>query len=155
MNTQSNNIIINPEFAELFAFKNEKEEIEHNAQMISYRILSEVEKICDDRKIKKKDLAELVGTSKSYITQLFNGSKSINTDIMAKFEKALHVSFEIRLKLNQETYNTYLCKQISEDYFKSKRLVGSEGVWYYWQFDRKTEDLMRNLETDNIEKQIA
>lgn len=72
-----------------------KEIIEHAAQMISYRILSEVEKMCDKRKMTKKELAAAVGTSASYITQLFRGTKAVNMEIMAKFEKTLDFQFRI------------------------------------------------------------
>lgn len=102
MNMKLNNIVTNPAFDELFRFNNEDEKIEHDAQMISYRILSEVEKICDEKNIKKKELAQMTGTSKSYITQLFNGTKSVNTVILAKLEEALHVTFEVKLKKKEK-----------------------------------------------------
>ena len=155
MNTKLKNIIINPEFESLLTFKNEDEKIEHDAQMISYRILSEVEKLCDDNKIKKKDLAEKVGTSKSYITQLFNGTKSVNTYIMAKFENALDITFEIRTKLNKETYDEFLSKQINTEVFLNKRLSTPQGAWYYCRYDKKTEDIVNNLETQSEQKQKA
>jgi transcriptional regulator with XRE-family HTH domain len=103
MNTKLNSIEINPAFEDLFTFKNKEDKIEHDAQMISYRILSELEKICDQKNISKKALADMVGTSKSYITQLFNGTKSINTSIMAKFEHALDARFEVSFNLNTES----------------------------------------------------
>lgn len=91
---------IKSEFDEIFSFKNEGEKLEHHAQMISYRILSEIEKMCDDKNIKKADLAQMTGVSKSYITQLFNGTKSINTSIIAKFENALNATLNFKLKPN-------------------------------------------------------
>ena len=102
MNTKLNNMKINPAFEELFSFGSKNERIEHNSQMISFRILSEVEKLCVEKKIKKKELAEMVGTSRSYITQLFRGTKQINTDIMARFEDVLNMHFEVKIKLNDE-----------------------------------------------------
>jgi transcriptional regulator with XRE-family HTH domain len=155
MNTKLNNIIISPGFEDLFSFKNEEEKLEHDAQMISYKILSEIEKLCDERKIKKKDLAELVGTSKSYITQLFSGVKSINTNIMAKFENALNVKFEIRLKQNSESYEEFLGKQLNTDIFTNKRLPTPHGAWYYYQYNKETEEIINNLETENAQKQVA
>jgi transcriptional regulator with XRE-family HTH domain len=146
MNTKSNKIVINPAFEDLFSFKNEEEKIEHDASMISFRILSEIEKLCDNRKIKKKDLAEMVGTSKSYITQLFNGTKSINTQIMAKLENALDITFETRLKLNEETHSTF---------FIRKNLSADNSTLYYHQQDSHTKDIISNLETENAQKQIA
>ena len=102
MNTQLKNAKINPKYQDLFTFKNEKEKIEHMSQMISFRILSEVEKVCETKGIKKKDLAELIGTSRSYITQLFRGTKKVNTDIIAKFEESLDCSFQIVLLPNKK-----------------------------------------------------
>lgn len=98
-----NNIVTNPAFDELIRFKDQDEKLEHDAQMISYRILSEIEKMCDEKKIRKKDLAQMTGTSKSYITQLFNGTKAINASILAKFENALNVTLEIKLKKNEDS----------------------------------------------------
>lgn len=96
MSTKLSNAQVNPEFDNLFSFATEEEKIQHQSEMISLRILSEVEKICEERKIKKKDLADKVGTSRSYITQLFRGNKQVNTYIMAKFENALDICFDIR-----------------------------------------------------------
>jgi transcriptional regulator with XRE-family HTH domain len=155
MSTKLKNIVINPEFKNLLSFKNEGDKIEHDAQMISYRILSEVEKLCDEKKIKKKDLAEMVGTSKSYITQLFNGTKSINTSIMAKFENALDITFEIRLKLNEETYHEFIGKQVSLEIFTNKRFSTPQGALYYYPFDKKTEGIVNNLATESTQKQVA
>lgn len=156
MNTKLNNIIVNPEFEDLLAFKNEEEKIEHNAQMISYRILSEVEKLCEEKKIKKKDLAEMVGTSKSYITQLFTGAKSINTNIMAKFENALDVTFEIQLKLNEDSYNDFLSKQLNTNLFNKKHLPTNEGTWYFcYNKEKGKKSIVNELETDSKQKQTA
>lgn len=83
------------EFADLFAFPDQKEKLNHHAQMISFRVLAQVEKVCEERGIKKSDLAAMVGTSKSYITQLFRGDKQVNMQLMAKFEIALGIKFEV------------------------------------------------------------
>ncbi|SFE97815.1 Helix-turn-helix [Chitinophaga sp. CF118] len=119
MSIKSNNIVINPEYESLFSFENEAERTEHNAQMISYKVLSEIEKVCNEKNINKQKLAAMVGTSKSYITQLFRGTKSINTHIMEKFEDALNISFEIKVKLNEESYSDFLGKQLSLDILSS------------------------------------
>ena len=110
MNTKLNNIQIHPEFEDLFSFQSKEEKIEHDAQMISYRFLSQVEKICEEKNIKKKDLADILGTSRSYITQLFRGNKQVNTYILAKLEDALGISFEINAKLNEDSKEGLLAK---------------------------------------------
>jgi len=160
MNTKSNQIIINPEFKDLFNFENEKEKTEYNAQMISYRILSEVERICEERKLKKKDLALKIGTSKSYITQLFRGNKSINTQVMAKFEDVLNITFEIEAHLN-EVNEEFLGEKINLDLFANKRTPDNNGTWYYCYTKRdnhtrkNTEEIVKNLKTENSQKQVA
>lgn len=155
MTTKLNHIIINPEYESLFSFKSEEEKTEHHAQMISYKILSEIEKICDEKEIKKKDLADMIGTSRSYITQLFNGTKSINTYTMAKFENVLNVTFEIRLRLNEESYGDFIGKQFSTDLFINKRLNIPEGALYFFHCTKTTEEIVNNLNTENSQKQVA
>ena len=73
-----------------------KQEIEHRTQMISYRILSEIEKVLERRGLTKKELAQKIGTSASYITQLYRGNKLVNMHFMGKCEEALGISFEIK-----------------------------------------------------------
>jgi hypothetical protein len=98
MTTKSSNHKIEPEFEDLFSFSNKQEKLEHRAQMISYRILSEVEKLCEEQNIKMKDLAAMVDTSASYITQLFRGNKQVNTAFMAKCEEAFEMLFEFSIR---------------------------------------------------------
>ncbi|RZK20227.1 MAG: XRE family transcriptional regulator, partial [Flavobacterium sp.] len=109
------------------------------ALLISYKILSEVEKVCEEKKIKKKDLAVMIGTSKSYITQLFRGVKQINTLTMAKFEDALQISFEVKARMCDESFEHFLSKQISEEVLTKKRLSGKDGTWYYCINGKKSE----------------
>jgi len=91
----------------------ERSEIEHAAQMISYRLLSEIEKICEKRKITKKELALAVGTTPSYISQLFRGTKMVNMEILAKFEMALKFQFKIESDkpMNIKWYNSQSLNQ--------------------------------------------
>lgn len=151
---------INPEFDDLFSFGSDTEKIEHKAQMISYRILSEVEKLCDEKKIKKKDLADMVGTSRSYITQLFRGTKQINTTIMARFEDALKMSFFIKAQLNEDSNEDFFSKQIPIDFFKSsKRFPVAGCVMYYFPSDEqqeRTSEIVGKMEVEDkkLQKEI-
>lgn len=157
MNTKLNNMKINPEYEALFSFESKKEKIEHNAQMISYRILSEVEKICEEKKINKKALAEMVGTSRSYITQLFRGTKQVNTEIMARFEEALDINFQIKVKLTEESEEAYLSRQIPVGFFNTKRLPSHGCVMYYFEGEGKdrTGEIVKRMETENKFLQTA
>ncbi|MBL0334536.1 MAG: helix-turn-helix transcriptional regulator [Chitinophagaceae bacterium] len=157
MNMKLNNVVINPEYDSLFNFKTKEEKYEHDAQMISYRILSEIEKHCDEKKIKRKDLAEMVGTSTSYITQLFTGVKSVNTTILAKFENALDVSFEIKMKLNSESYQEFIERQFGVDYHIKEYQYSNERVWCCISNIKGNigTEIVNNLETENEQKQVA
>lgn len=85
-----------------------QDDLDHAAQMVSYRILSEVERLCEDKVIIRKELAEKLGTSASYITQLFRGSKRVNMEFIAKVELAFNIQFEIKAvrKTQHKTFIT-------------------------------------------------
>ena len=95
---------INPEFEELFSFKSKDEENEHEAKMIMFRFLSELEKF-NGKPIKKKELAKALETSPSYVTQLFRGDKIINLPTLAKIQNAFDITFEIVAKSNTLSYD--------------------------------------------------
>ena len=67
---------INSDFEDLFSFNSKEEELEHEAKMIMFRFLSELEKL-NGKPIKKKELAKAIETSPSFITQLYQGDKII------------------------------------------------------------------------------
>jgi len=86
----------NPEFADLFESSSQEDEIRHEARVIMYRFMSEVERLIDEKNINKKELASLIGTSPSYITQLFKGNKLLNLETAAKFQRAFNIKFDIK-----------------------------------------------------------
>jgi transcriptional regulator with XRE-family HTH domain len=98
MNTELQNDLkpksLNP-WDDFLAFKDENEEIGHDAQMLMFSFLSEVERFQEMQDINKKGLAEKIRTSASYITQLFRGNKPLNFDTLAKIQKALKIKFKI------------------------------------------------------------
>ncbi len=155
MNMKSKNILLESEYEHLFSFDNAKEKTDFNAQHISFKILSEVEKVCEERKLKKKDLALKIGTSKSYITQLFRGNKSINTQAMAKFEEALDMTFQIEAVLN-ERKTEFIGEKFSLGDLTNTRPSEHCGTWYFCYNKRPQQpDILNNLKTENKEKQAA
>ena len=90
-----NEIIVEEGFEDLFSFNLESDEINHIANMLMFKFLSEIEKSTNGE-ISKKQMSKLIGTSPSYITQLFRGDKLINLLTLAKFEKALNLEFDIK-----------------------------------------------------------
>lgn len=88
---------IAPGFEDLFAFDNEEEEIAHDAQMLVYRFLGEVQKVMENRGITRTELARQVNTSPSFITQIFRGDKQPNFTLLARIQRALDIQFAVKL----------------------------------------------------------
>ncbi len=85
---------IRNEFKKLFE-KSPEEQVEHRAQMLSFIFLSEAQKVMDRKGWTRKRLAGEIGTSASYLTQLFRGDRLLNFKTVAKIETALGIEFEI------------------------------------------------------------
>jgi transcriptional regulator with XRE-family HTH domain len=95
-------MVINKMYADLFKMTPE-ERVEHDATMIGARFLSEIEKVQKRKKITRKELAAMVGTSPSYLTQVFRLDKSPNMTLLAKMQSALGITFTIKAKKNEST----------------------------------------------------
>ncbi len=82
-------------FREILTPATDKERLELETLMLMTGFLSGVEKVCEERGLLKKDLASMIGTSASYVTQLFRGHKIINLETIAKIMLALDIRFDI------------------------------------------------------------
>jgi len=91
---------VSNEFENLFSFKDEKEELDHEAHIIMFRFLSELENFSGTKSLKRKELAAKLGVSPSYITQLYKGDKLLNFTMLAKIQKAFNITFEITARNN-------------------------------------------------------
>lgn len=92
---------ISEEFEYLFSFASEEDELEHDAQMLMYKFLEELEaNYGPGKKIKKKDLAKAINKSPSFISQLYSGEKLLSLNLIAKIQKAFNLTFEIKAKSN-------------------------------------------------------
>jgi transcriptional regulator with XRE-family HTH domain len=86
---------IRQRFQNLRKHKSEKEEIEHEAQMLMFKFLAETQKYQDIQGVNRKSLAQKIKTSASYLTQLFRGDKPLNFITLAKFQKSLGIKYKI------------------------------------------------------------
>jgi len=86
-------------FSEMYDSIDESDKLLIETRILMYRFLSEIEKISAERGLNHKKLAKLIGTSPSYITQLFRGKKIINLNTLVKFQKALGFKFRIEAEL--------------------------------------------------------
>ncbi len=84
-------------FWEILTPSSGEEKLELATLMLSIKFLSVVEQVCQSRNILKKDLARMIGTTPSYVTQLFRGNKIINLETIARMQLALNIEFKINL----------------------------------------------------------
>lgn len=126
-------------FKNLLSFKSEKEEIEHLAYMVMYRFLSEVQELAERKKMTRKELARQVGTSASYITQLFRGNKLLNLETVAKFEKIFNITFDIRAKsIADEKSNQLEIRNIEKFLIENDQ---EGGVWIWKNIKTQSKNL--------------
>lgn len=101
---QSEKYTISSDYEHLFAHEDKESELEHEAKMLMFRFLSELERTVSERKLKKADIAKAIGTSASYVTQLYRGDKLINLLTLAKLQAAYDLTFEVKAKENKSNY---------------------------------------------------
>jgi transcriptional regulator with XRE-family HTH domain len=128
-----------------------KEDLEYNSRMIMFRFLSEVERVSEEKKINRKELAALIGTSPSYITQLFRGNKLINIETIAKFQNVFDFTFEIKAKPNKVeiAFNEMNVEKISETQ------NNIQGFWAFHKFiptygDQPDQNLTKKIIPEKI-----
>jgi ribosome-binding protein aMBF1 (putative translation factor) len=97
-----NNEEIKNAFDQFFGQISEQDQLENDANLLMFRFLSIIETRCEELGWNRKLLAQKVGTSASYITQLFRGDKLVNMLTLAKFQRALGLEFEIDEKKSYE-----------------------------------------------------
>ena len=126
MNTKSSNSAygeIETAFKTMLSFDNEQDQLELDAKIIMAKFLEKVQEISTQKGLKKKDLADKIGTSASYITQLYRGHKLLNLMTLAKLQRALEIEFDVAIKgtnqiknpINEEISGAYLKPRYASD----------------------------------------
>jgi ribosome-binding protein aMBF1 (putative translation factor) len=87
---------IKKKFNSLLAEENEEEGVKHDAYMLMADYLSEVERVQEQQSITRKELANKINISPSYLTQVFRGDKPLNFVTLAKIKRALNIVFVTR-----------------------------------------------------------
>jgi transcriptional regulator with XRE-family HTH domain len=125
MNTpfDNNSQIVNA-FNDLFGKLTETDRIDNDAKLLMFRFLEIIDNKREALGWSRKELAKRVGTSASYITQLYNGDKLVNMTILAKFKNVLGIEFEIAEK------STY-----AQSVSNFQPLNDEFGFWVYHKFD--------------------
>jgi transcriptional regulator with XRE-family HTH domain len=122
MNTKSSNSAhgeIETAFKTILSFDNEQDQLELEAKLIMAKFLEKIQEIATQKGLKKKDLAQKIGTSASYITQLYRGHKLLNLMTLAKFQRALNIEFDVAIKGSNQIINP-INEEISSAYLKPR-----------------------------------
>lgn len=89
----------------ILEFKSDDEKLQFEVEALHLDTMGVIEKLMKSHKNKiytKKDLAEELNTSQSYITQLFTGSKLINFKTLAKFQRIFNIRFKVDFESNYD-----------------------------------------------------
>ena len=123
---------LNSNMTNLFKSIDSKDDLAYEKRMVTFRILSEIERVAEEKRITRKEIARLIGTSASYITQLLRGYKIINIETLAKIQKALDITFEFKAIPNKTELNVHNLNlsQICENQ------TPIEGFWAFYKFKR-------------------
>lgn len=122
---------VEPGFENLFKFSSKEEELAHEARMMMFRFLSELEKFNDGKPVRKKDLAKAIGTSPSFITQLFQGDKLVSLVTLAKLQDAYDFTYQVEAAPNKGNYKSEVEQAYNTTIPIRKNLTGNEGYWVY------------------------
>jgi len=93
---------------DIFSFSDHNERLEHEADMISLKIVMRIEKLIEEHSLTKKEFAQKIGTSPAYITQVLRGDKRINMIFLAKVLQNFNVTFDINFYSISEIDNIEL-----------------------------------------------
>lgn len=89
-------------FSEILQFENKDDKAEHDSKILMFKFLSIIEQEMEVKGMSKKDLAEQLGTSPSYVTQLFRGTKTINLYKLAELQNLFNFEFDISIIPNKK-----------------------------------------------------
>ena len=105
MSMKSNNTAseIKDKFQSFFENRSKEQRIKHDEFMLMASFLSEIEKVQKVKNFKRNKLAELIGTSASYLTQVFRGDKPLNFNTLAKIQDALKIRFSVHASYKIDT----------------------------------------------------
>jgi ribosome-binding protein aMBF1 (putative translation factor) len=87
--------IVNKGFENLFDFS-EKDQIHLDSLWIAAQFLSKVQDEMAIQQITRKELAIRIGTSLSWLIQLFRGDKLPDLETISKLQQTLKIEFEVR-----------------------------------------------------------
>lgn len=86
---------IKKEWEDLFNESSYEDRVSSLADVLALQFLGLVDRKMEMERISKKQLAKKIGTSASFITQLFRGDKKPNWNILARMSMELGLEFKV------------------------------------------------------------
>lgn len=80
---------------QMLEFKSSNEKAKLEEELLSLKFISTIEELLEQNDVNRSDLANILDSSKSYVSQVFSGDKMLNIRILAKIQRALNVSFKL------------------------------------------------------------
>jgi len=105
-----------------------EEQIEHDASMLAFQFLGRIDHAMHEQKISKKELASKVGTSASFITQLFRGDRKPSWNILAKMQMELALEFKVTTPNEMDDVITHEISEYHRKWNKKRAYEMSRGV---------------------------
>lgn len=128
-------------------FDNHKVDYDIEAKVLASKVLSEISTITDNKNLNRKSVAELIGTSASYLTQLYRGTKLLNFITLAKLKDKLDLDFEIKVKEKE-----YGNSEISFNYGNYTREISNGSKDFNWSIYTKLKSENKETWTDEVKK---
>ncbi|MGY6523481.1 MAG: helix-turn-helix domain-containing protein [Mongoliitalea sp.] len=120
---------IKQEWDALFNSISQEDLIASKANVLAMQFLGLVDQKMEEQNISKKVLAQKIGTSASFITQMFRGDRKPNWNILAKMSMELGLEFKV---MTEEKINERVSEELmayhqrwtkSQEYLKLKDQV--------------------------------
>lgn len=130
-------------------FDNNEVDYDIEAKVLASKVLSEISIITDKKDLNRRSVAELIGTSASYLTQLYRGTKLLNFITLAKLKDKLDLDFEIRVK--EKEYNDL---DINFNYDNFTRKISNGSKEFSWSIYTNLKSENKDAWTDEVEKSM-
>lgn len=132
-------------------FADTKPDYENDARVLASKILSQVKNESDSKKLYRKDIAKKIGTSASYLTQLYRGSKTLNLVTLCKLLDKLDLDIDIDIYSNK--YNVQRNDDINDYYERLVNIDGIDNAWLiYSDQPSKKESIVPQTYSHNVVK---
>lgn len=82
-------------FDSIMVFQSKEDQLEHESKILMFKFLSLIEHEMAKSDMSKKELAEVLNTSASYVTEILRGQKTINLLTLAKLQQIFGIEFKI------------------------------------------------------------